>query len=113
MSAVVLSVVGYVTFPLGDVWRWISLLPTRGDIGVFAVITIVIGLIGFGITTASSIRLSEFAIGGVLAYVFGMVVLSFVIPEMLMAYFVYGFVLVCALLGSVIATVIGNWSTSP
>lgn len=106
-----LSVVGYVIWPMERVLGqniWLPLVPeSLGDLIVFLVLAVT-GILGFGITVASSIRLSELAIGGVLAYVFWMVLLSLAFSEMLLAYLAYGLVLIGVLLGSLIGTVIAR-----
>ncbi len=88
---------------------WLPLVPeSLGDYQITLLVLAVTGVLGFGITIASSIRLSELAIGGVLAYVFWMVVLSLAFSEMLLAYLAYGLVLVGVLLGALIGTVIAR-----
>lgn len=114
-SAVVVSVVGYAIWPLGDVpWRWVTRLPesVSGDLEVVVVVLVVTGLVGFGITRGTRIRLSDLAVGGVLAYGFWMAVLLAVISfhEPLLPVISYGLVLVGVLLGAIIGETTGRGS---
>ncbi|WP_247003630.1 hypothetical protein [Halosolutus gelatinilyticus] len=113
-SAVLLSIAGYAVWPWGGgPWRQVMLRvyePLNGDLEVAVLLLAVSAAIGFGIVMGSRIRLSDLATGGVLAYVFWMAVLFLAVSlhEPLLPIITYGLMLVGALFGGVIATVVGN-----
>lgn len=115
-SAIALSVVGYAVWPWGDVpWKWIAYLPESvdGDLEI-AILTIALtAAIGFGILAVTEIRFADFALGGILAYVFWMGILAIAVSlhEPLLPPTTYGLVLLGVLLGAGIRTVIARGSS--
>ncbi|NUB90345.1 hypothetical protein HTZ84_16255 [Haloterrigena sp. SYSU A558-1] len=114
-SAILLSVVGYVAWPWrgGDAWKWFLYLPeaASGDAAILALAMLGTGVVGFSLTAVAGLRLSNLAIGGVLAYVCWMAVLTafFTLHDPL-PYVVYGQVLVGVLLGAALETAIDRRS---
>lgn len=114
-SAIVVSVLGYVVWPLGDVpWRWVTRVPESlsSDLEVLVVVLLVTGIVGFGLLTGSRIRFTNLAIGGVLAYVFwmGTLALVFSFHEPLLPVISYGLVLVGVLLGALVGETVTRQS---
>lgn len=112
-SAVLLSLVGYAVWPLGDVpWKWVTHLPESmaGDLEIAAITLLVTAGIGFGMTAVGGLRTTNLAIGGVLAYTVWMAVLTVAISfhEPLLPFITYGLVLVGVLLGAVGGNVLGR-----
>ena len=114
-SAVLLSVVGYVAWPWrgGDGWKWFMHLPesVSGDVEILALAMLGTATVGFALTAVAGIRPSNLAIGGVLAYVGWMAVLTafFSLHDPL-PYLVYGQVLVGVLLGGALQRLTGGGS---
>lgn len=114
-SALVLSAVGYAMWPWqgGEFWKWFMHLPEplRGDFGVLALAMILTTAIGFLLTARGGIRLSNLAIGGILAYAVWMAVLTtFFELHDPVPFLVYGQVLVGVLLGAAVETVLDRGS---
>lgn len=113
LSGVIVSVLGYVLWPwrAGEFWQWYTHLPDefRGDGAVLAGAMIVTVAIGIAIIAATRITVTHLAIGGTIAYVFWMAVLTVFFPlHDFLPYFVYGQVIVGALLGGALATLAGR-----
>lgn len=107
-SALALSLVGYVLWPWrgGESWKWFTHLPEPlgGDVEVLLLAMLLTATIGFLLTAVGGLRLSNLAIGGTVAYIFWMVVLTtFFELHDPVPYLVYGQVLVGVLLGAGVA----------
>lgn len=106
LSGIVVFIAGFVLWPPTDsIWQWWTVISEGPEMGLIVLI-VLIGLstaTGLGLSTVGNIRPSNLIIGGILAFITGMLLIALIIsPDSPSHFLLYGFILVFVFLGAAI-----------
>lgn len=106
LSGIVIFIAGFVLWPPTDsIWQWWTVISEGPEMGLIVLI-VLIGLstaTGLGLSTVGNIRPSNLIIGGILAFITGMLLINLIIsPDSPSHLLLYGFILVFVFLGAAI-----------
>jgi hypothetical protein len=112
LSSVVIFIAGFILWPPNDtIWQWWTVIAEGPERGLI-VLVVLIGLsvaTGLGLSTVGDVRPSSLLIGGILAFIAGMILIRFIIsPDSPSHFLLYGFILVLVFLGAAIGYVISS-----